>query len=1379
MKRSLARHLPSFFFLSLLLWGMHLDAARCQSKTLRFGQLSIEDGLPENSVWALCQDQYGFIWMGTQMGLVRYDGKDMKVFNAEFRDDARSIKKVPAVVRALAEDPSGDLWIGCATGELFRFERETEQLLPVLPRHGDSLLQIDHTIISLLVGQQGKLWVGTNGGGLYQFVLSPEREIERETWKVFDRSNADLPGDRIWDIAVGPAGNKWLATDRGLVRIDSKTDTFAVFQSKTDTAYAPYNDFRNIVFDPDGSLWLSSMGGGLVRFDPESSGFCHYLSDPADPFSIYSNFVERIFQDSKGRLWIGYNYKRSPNQLGLFDPKTEKCRAVDFQFLQSLESPFVFQIKDILQDQAGMIWLASHQTGVLTYSEEKNAFHALKHEPNDPNSLNNNSVCFLSESPDGLLWIATTQSGLNRWNTRTGEIVPFQHDPKDPESLCTNRVNCMAYDRNGRMWIGTDRGLCFYDPAEERFERFLPQSDAKSDLNTVLIKYILVDRRKNLWFGTAEGLQFLDPRSGVRKIYRAAPGNLDSLQTNGIDDLFEASDGSLWVGTESDGFYRFDPVREQFRHFDYSPGGDFCEDRGGNIWVGTYNQGLLCIRSTDLQVEQFTRVEGLTHDKVRGILADDSGRLWVGTGRGLSRFDPGTRQFTNYYASDGLPANEFISRAHLKMSDGTLLFGTPRGVLFFHPDSIRSNVSPARIVLTGIDLFGEPLPIQEEGPLSQPAYLTKELHLAYWQNDFGLHFAGLHYQVPERHQYRVRLENYDTDWHHLGNQRYAGYTNIAPGTYFFRVQASNGYGLWKEQEAPLKIVIAPPWWANVWAYALYLVLGGSLLWWGYRYRLRRQLERAEAERVKELEYFKSRFYTNITHEFRTPLTLILGMAEQIKKEPRRWLDRGLDVIERNGQRVLHLVNQLLELSRLEFGAVKLNYQTSDVIPFLDYLVQSFHSMAAAKGVELQFKKETDACVMTFDVDQLSKVISNLLSNAIKFTPKGGRVTVEIASQKAPSGAELLIAVRDTGIGIPSSQLPQIFDRFYQADSRSTRKGEGTGVGLALVRELVKLMEGRVEVSSEEGVGSTFTVHLPVSGQMSKGEVPVLPSKAVPVQPAFESTTELEKKTAAPTSSEDQTIPENLPRALLIEDTPDMIQYLSACLHGKYRIEVAGDGQNGIEKAIRSVPDIIISDVMMPEKDGFEVCNVLKNDERTSHIPIILLTAKADQSSKMQGLSEGADAYLTKPFNQKELEIRLQKLIELRQTLQERYRSLLPLDKPIAESVSPEDAFMERLRRTVRENISDETFGINELSRTLHLSRMQLYRKVRALTGQTVGEVIYAVKLHHARRLLQRGDLRVGEVAYRVGFKDPSFFTKHYKETFGELPSETVQQAGGE
>lgn len=1360
------------FLLSLLLWSMHLDTARCQSKTLRFGQISIEDGLPENSVWAMCQDRYGFIWMGTQMGLVRYDGKEMKVFNARFPDDGGEMKRLPPVIRSMAEDPSGDLWVGGIAGQLFRFRRETQQLVPFFSRQRDSFQLDDHAIISLNADQEGKLWVGTNGGGLYRIETAPDRKTQE--WRVYDRSRGDLPGDRVWDIASDPLGNIWLATDRGLVKRNPQMRGFTIYQSRTDTAYSPFNDFRNIVFDSNGSLWLSSMGGGLVRFEPGKGKFRHYLSDPEDPFSIYSNFVERIFRDSNGRLWIGYNYGQSPNQLGFFNPKTEKCRPVDFQFLKSLASPFVLQIKDILEDRTGMIWLACHQTGILTFSEEKNAFQSLRHDPNDPGSLNNNNVCFISESPDSRIWIAGSQSGLNRWDYRTEKIARFQYDSRDTAGIFTDRVNCMAYDRNGRMWIGTDVGLGYYNPGEERFVRYPARSDAKSDLSAVLIKYILADRHGNLWFGTAEGLQFLDLETGAHKIYRAAPDDPDSLRTNGIDDLFEASDGSLWVGTESDGFYRFNPVREKFRYFDYSPGGDFCEDREGNIWVGTYNQGLLRLRPSDLQIEQFTTDDGLPHDKVRGILEDEHGRLWIGTGRGLSAFNPELRQFTNYYVSDGLPANEFISRAHLKTSDGRLFFGTPRGVLFFHPDSVKVNTVSPRVVLTGINLFGQPLAIREEGPLSQAVSLTKELRLEYWQNDFGFHFAGLHYQIPDRHQYQVRLENYDTDWRDVGNQRYAGYTNIDPGTYFFRVKASNGYGVWKEKETPLKIVIAPPWWTTGWAYALYLLLAGSLLFWVYRFRWRRQLERAEAERIKELDSFKSRFYTNLTHEFRTPLTLILGMAEQIRKEPRTWLDQGLDIIQRNGQRALQLVNQLLELSRLESGAVKLNRQTGDVIPFLAYLVQSFQSLAAGKGIDLQFEKETDQCIMAFDADQLSKAIGNLLSNAVKFTPEGGKVTVLVKIKAGESGEELIIAVRDTGVGIPYSQLPHIFDRFYQVDGSSTRKGEGTGIGLALTRELVKLMEGRIEVESREGTGSTFNVYLPVVRRPGLSEAPDAPSEAISVETALD----LAAGPEAPfpvTVEENPSGPDDLSLALLIEDNPDMIRYLSACLGEKYRIVVAGDGQKGIEKAIRSVPDIIISDVMMPDKDGFEVCRILKKDERTSHIPIILLTAKADQSSRMQGLTEGADAYLTKPFYPEELEVRLQKLIELRQTLQKRYRNLLSSEDPVAESLPLENAFMERLHRTVRENISNESFGVKELSRALHLSRMQLYRKVKALTGQTVAEIIYAIKMHQARQLLLRGDLRVGEVAHQVGYKDHSHFTRHYKEAFGELPSETIRK----
>lgn len=535
-------------------------------------------------------------------------------------------------------------------------------------------------------------------------------------------------------------------------------------------------------------------------------------------------------------------------------------------------------------------------------------------------------------------------------------------------------------------------------------------------------------------------------------------------------------------------------------------------------------------------------------------------------------------------------------------------------------------------------------------------------------------------------------------------------------------------------------------------------------------QVQRQAKRADElaqqnEQLQGLDEMKSRFFTNIAHEFRTPLTIISGMANQIKENPEQWLEKGIKMIIRNSDSVLNLVNQILDLRKLEAGKLQLHPVQGDVVQYLNYMLESFQSLAESKELQLHFLSGSSALLMDYDPEKLLRIVSNLLSNAIKYTPEGGNVYLMVDQTLIEQKGYLQIRVKDTGIGIPGTQLSQIFDRFYQVDDSTTRQGEGTGIGLALTKELVKLFEGDIRVESIPDKGSTFTVTIPIRQ--------TAPLEAV-VQPA-----EVPLPAQAPDSSEVishlEVSAEELPSLLVVEDNPDVVQYLKACLKGLYQLEVARDGQEGIEKAIEMVPDIIISDVMMPRKDGFELCETLKTDERTSHIPIILLTAKTDDEARLKGLKRGADAYLAKPFNKQELIVWLEKLLELRRVLQERYRSLETTALSGDADTQQEDEFIQKVRQAVEENIDDEDFGIVQLCRAVHLSRAQVHNKIKALTGDSTSIFIRNIRLHKAKGLLLNSDLNISQVAYEVGFRDPKYFSKTFLETFGTLPGELRKQ----
>ena len=744
-----------------------------------------------------------------------------------------------------------------------------------------------------------------------------------------------------------------------------------------------------------------------------------------------------------------------------------------------------------------------------------------------------------------------------------------------------------------------------------------------------------------------------------------------------------------------------------------------------------------------------------------------------------------------------------IESAILEAHDGKIWIGTNDRLTVFNPkEAVRDTIAP-HLVLSGLSVFNEDIPwanlavkefdkqtyfakdtgmtlgngvrltaFQFEG--LTPWYgLPMNLSLAYNNNYLTFDFTGITLFQPKEVKYQYRLEGFDQNWGSLTNRNEATYGNLSPGRYTFKVKAMNSEGFWSK-EVSYTFTIRPPWWRTWWAYLFYFALIGGSSFFFYRFQLNRRLEQVEALRLKELDAVKTKLYTNITHEFRTPLTVILGMAQQILDKPKDYFQEGLKMIIRNGQNLLNLVNQMLDLSKLESGKLSLHYQQSDVVNFLNYIVESFHSLAENKDVHIHFLTDFETLTMDYDETRLQQVVANLLSNAVKFTPKGGNIYVSLSKQDN----SLVLKVKDTGIGITEGSLPFIFDRFYQVDDTHTRHGEGTGIGLALTHELVKIMEGSITVKSQIGKSTEFVVTLPIHHisemKMVTDETPQTERKAIEVMAV---------PNEEPYSLDNQNTSIEKPLVLIADDNADVRAYIASCLATDYRLDIAKDGQECENIAFEITPDLIVLDVMMPFKDGFEVCKTLKSDERTSHIPIIMLTAKADVDSKLQGLEHGADAYLMKPFNKEELLVRIKKLLELRQQLQQHFLStvstknaeqILPSGAGGTEPEKPsvnglDHAFVIKTQTIIEAHLSDAGFDVEKLSRALALSPSQVHRKLSALTGISPNHFIRYVRLTKAKELLQNSGYSIAAIAYDCGFSDPAYFSRVFKQEFGITP----------
>ena len=921
-----------------------------------------------------------------------------------------------------------------------------------------------------------------------------------------------------------------------------------------------------------------------------------------------------------------------------------------------------------------------------------------------------------------------------------------------------------------------------------------------------------------LWVGTQRGLDRLDLATGTFGHFTHDPEDPETLSDPRVRSLYKDASGVLWVGTEQGGLNRFDFQTESFSHFTYAPADSqslshntvyaIAADpvEADVLWIGT-GGGL---NRFDVEAGSFTRFteqnSDIPNNVVMGIVDDDQGRLWLGTNGSISRFDAQSHAFVNYDVPGGLQAIPAAPVAAYQSRRGRIFFGGANGFYSFFPDQIGKNPVLPQVVLTQVIASDQPLPLNADNATTEPISLRHDRH------DLAFDYVALHYSDPAKNQYAYQLEGYDATWRTAGTQRRAVYTNLPPGDYVFRVKASNSDGLWNEEGASLRFTILPPWWRTWWAYAFYgLLLAAGLVAVGQVQRrrlIRRERERAmqreleqarqleamnqqlrrheqqledQNRRLLELDQLKSRFFANISHEFRTPLTLILGPLRDMLDEafaPLPDAQRAqLSLMQRNGQRLLRLINELLDLSRLEAGRLNLRARRANLVPLVKATAQAFASLAHRKKITLQVDAPREEIMLHFEPEKIEKVIYNLLSNAFKFTPEHG--TVEVCIQEDKTGGHVEVVVRDTGRGIPIEALPFIFDRFHQVDTSSTREHEGTGIGLALTRELVTLHGGTVRVESEVGAGSTFTVRLPngrahlsdqaiadaeASAETSEALNERGPAAILDASPASENALYAGNSPAAGSP------PEDAPVILIVEDNEDMRAYLRSHLAADYRIVEAPNGVEGLEQARTLKPSLVLSDVMMPRMDGYDLCQAIKSDATLHDIPVVLLTAKADEESRIEGLKTGADDYLYKPFHAKALRVRVENLIEIRRRLRTHFSKQVGV-KPAKITVASADAvFLEDVRRIVEAELHDRHFSVERLAEELHMSPRTLRRKLQALTRLSPSGYIRSMRLERAAQLLAQQAGRVSEVAHAVGFHSAPHFSRLFQQIYGVAPS---------
>ncbi|HVU94293.1 MAG TPA: two-component regulator propeller domain-containing protein [Puia sp.] len=1326
-------------------------AGRGQGAHLTFSSLTSKDGLLSNTVNAILKDRYGWMWFATDDGLNRFDGTNFTVYR-HIPGDSNSLRANE--ILALHEDSGGNLWVGTSGGAISLYDRKKDRFLSY-PRPGDTSGLVPNAVIRGICSDgRGKIWIA-------QFESPYVLDALSGTLTKMDLGYTAGAAHRVAleCVFADSRGRVWVGTDSGLFLYQPAARRFRPFRHRPgDDASLVHDHVKVIAEDGSGQLWVGTTQGLCVMQSREGDFTPYRKMDPRNK-ALGETAINAIVPDGDGKLWIG-----TMEGLHVLDVKSGSVSTyLPDGNAHGLTSK---TIKSIYIDREGICWLGTDLGGVDKFDKNLNLFD-LKSGDAFPGGGNRSPiVTSFAERRDGKVWVGTDGGGLYSFDRVSGKIKRV--------FLPVNRLTVLSLlqARSGQLYIGTlGEGLIVMDTATGRIRRL------STALSGNEIYSMLEDREGRIWAGTnGEGVNVLE---NERVVARYTPSPMTSrdilLPVNGyIRALEEDRDGNIWIGTHGGGLAVLRPGDNHFTF--YNQGNSrlpfdkvhslHCDSRG-RMWVGTYGGGLSVFDRSDGHFINYTEKDGLQNTTIYQIVEDAGGRIWVSTNTGLSCFLADTKTFRNFSGLNGLQDNNFVHGAGVRLSDGELLFGGVEGFNYFDPAHLTINRNMPAVVLTDLQIANKSVQAGAGSPIAEQISVAHEIRLDYKQN-FALSFVALNYTLPKRNQYAYLLEGVDKDWN-VGAMNTARYTNLDPGQYRFRVKASNNDGLWSTEERSILIYVKPPFWRTVYAYIFYVLAAGGLLFYSrhrgiarIRNKFQLERERAEVRRTQELDRLKLKFLTNLSHEFRTPIALIMGpVNELLGCQQDSGSKEKLSLIRRNAGRLMNLVNQLLDFRKMEEQELKLLVTPGDLVSFVKDVVHSFSDLSGRKHIRLDFTSTIERLDVLFDHDKIERILFNLLSNAFKFTLEEGSISVVMEAAGKPDEAgksRVAIRVADTGIGIPAEMMERIFERFFQHSSGEAVLNQGTGIGLSITKEFVRMHGGTIGVESEPGRGSVFTVLIPFEM-----------AEAVPVACAA-------KGVEAVSVAAEETTPETeMPTILLVEDNEDFRWYLKDNLKRNYRIIEAANGNEGWQKALAAHPQLIVSDISMPQMDGIVLSKKLKADKRTCHVPIILLTAVTGEVQQVKGLETGANDYITKPFNFEVLHAKMRSLLELGRNQKSIYTRQIKLVQPEPGVQTEDERLLQSVAHCLEENIFSTQLSVEFLSRQVGMSRSSLYRKILEITGETPVEYIRSFKLEKAAILLEKSDLTVAEVAYQTGFTTPNYFARAFKAKFNILPSEYSAQ----
>jgi signal transduction histidine kinase/ligand-binding sensor domain-containing protein/DNA-binding response OmpR family regulator len=1329
---------------------------------------TIRDGLSSSKITCIEQEASGFFWIGTEDGLNRFDGYNLNVYKKQYGD---SLSLINNHITALFQDSRRRLWVA-TVGGLEYYEPSVDGFINV------SLNQPAHVVkhnqcVDIMEDRRGQLWFACFGRGVLRY--SPETGESFLFTPSTDSSS--LCSARILSVAEDKEGNLWFGSqDKGISVYNPGTNTFRNYTASN--SRLPGNAVSDLRLLRDGNMLVATFKGGAAIYDADKGVFMTY------PDVFDSPYTRSIFcteEDGNGSILVGTEGRG----VFEFDPVKRELRR--YPILEEFATEFDdAKISSLYIGKHNYVWVGFKYKGVFVAGNERSGFRTIRKVNNNPNSLNYNYVTGIATDKDNDIWIATDGGGLNRYHRATGRFTHYAYRKEEPHSLRDNAVHSVFCDSRNRIWAGTYLGgLCLFDRETEHFTHFNTGGSTSGELESDYIISIQEDSQGILWLGAyGGGLTRFDP---IRQTFRTFRKHTDKgLADDYINILFADSQKRLWIGTNS-GLSVLDIDREAFTAYGTNSGlSDLSvysigESSDGTVWVGTAN-GL---NKYEAERDTFLRVfPGLPQETavINGIVSDND-CLWLSTNRGIISYSIHNADSKVYSQNNsGIGSDEFIQGAYYKSPDGEIFFGGITGLNLFYPSEIQDSVTIQEVYLTQLRISNEPVLINKEingrVVLRHNINESKKINLRYSDKNFTLDFVAAGSYKPYSTVYACKLEGFDKDWVIYDYaHRSVTYTNLNPGTYIFRVKASSDPEVWGDEDTSLIIEIEPPLWNTRWAKALYVLLTLGILYAIFRFTIMRireknelHIERIKVKQQEELNKVKTSFFTNISHEFRTPLTLIIGPLKRLinEDENEERKKAGL-LILRNAERLQHLIDQILDLNKIEEGKMRLHVQALELVSFVSDSLSVFTELMRQKQISLTYAWNPDKIEVWYDPDMLDKCLNNLLYNAFKFTPDGGKIHVEV---KKNEDGNILLSISDTGIGMDQNTLEHLFDRFFQG--HTNRNFTGSGIGMHLTKTIINLHKGAISVQSEEGKGSTFCLtilpgkdHFKEDELEKKEEQPSLGAKEE------EYMKELRSLTSRPPEREADAEPARL---LLIEDNYDMRFYLRQELSGSYVIEEAADGKTGLDKARRLMPNLIITDVMMPEMSGTELCRILKSDPETCHIPIIILTAQDDPERRLEGVESGADSFITKPFSTKYLQVRIEKLIELRHKMKERFSKSIYMDAQEVTLTSMDERLLQKVIDYVRTNIENPELSVEHMSRELGMSRTHLHRKLKALTEKSPVEFIKMIRMKQAAYLLTTGKLSVSEVGYKVGYNTPSYFSSSFNAYFGMSPTAYMEKA---